>query len=343
MPVTLDIFNSDPFTAVELTDFVNLKPHIPTVLRDMNLFEEIGVRTTTIWVEAKNGSIALIPTSQRGEPIYQNAKQKRDAIPLQTLRLAKGDNITADELQDIRAEGEADMLKEVQEEVNIRLDQSLGDIDLTEENLMLGAVQGIVVDSDGSSVLYNLFTKFGISQAAEVDFDLDNATPASGALKVVCNGIIRDMTRAGQGAFTTQTEVIGMCGDAFWDDLVSHPEVQGAYNNWMNAQSMSNDIQVFKPFRWGGITWINYRGTDDGSTVAIGTDKVKFFPRGARGVFKMAYAPAEFLPFVNQKGKPRYTMIVTDKDRGAWVKPEVYSYPLPYCTRPAMLLRGKRT
>lgn len=341
--ITLDIFNQDAFSAVELTDFVNKKPHIPTMLRDLNIFEIEGVRTRTIWVEVKDGEIALIPTSNIGEPLYQNEKQKREAIPLSTLRLAKGDNIMATELQDIRAEGEAETLKEVQSEINLRLDQTLGDFDLTEENLMLGAIQGIVVDADGSTVLYSLFDKFGITQSAEIDFDLDNASPDSGALKKLCNQVIRSMARAGKGAFTNQTEIMAFCGDDFWDDFVSHTEVQGAYNNWMNAQSMSNDIQVFKPFRWGGITWVNYRGTDDASTVTIGTDKVKFFPKNARGVMKFAYAPAEFLPFVNSKGLPRYNMIITDKEREAWVKPEVYSYPLPYCTRPEMLLRGKRT
>ena len=55
---------------------------------------------------------------------------------MRTVRLKKGDRITATELQDIRAEGKADVLKEVQTEVNMRLDQSLGDIDLTEENLI---------------------------------------------------------------------------------------------------------------------------------------------------------------------------------------------------------------
>ncbi len=339
----IDIFKGDTFATTSLTAYVNKQPHIPSMLRDMGLFTNKPVRTTTVWVEVKNGKIGLIPTSSRGEPLYENEKQKRDAIPLQCLRLAKGDTIMADEIQDIRADGEEAELKEVMMEVNDRLVQIDGDMDLTIENLQLGAIQGILVDADGSTVIYNLFDKFGITQSAEVDFDLDNATPASGALKKKCNAIIREMKRAGQNAFLPSTEVIAFCGDAFWDDLVSHPEVQGAYNNWMNAQSMSNDIQVFKPFRWGEITWQNYRGTDDGSTVAIGTDKVKFFPRGARGVFEMALAPAEFFNWSNTRGLERYVMTIPDRDRDAFVRVEEYSYPLPYCTRPAMLLRGKRT
>ena len=340
---TLDIFNQDAFKTTSLTDFVNKKPHIPTMIRDMNLFDEKPVRTTTIWVEVKNGTIALIPISERGEPVFQNAKQKREAIPLSTVRLAKGDRITASELQDIRAEGTEAELKEVMMEINDRLEQINGDLDLTMENLMLGAIQGILVDADGSTVINNFFTDFGVSQPAEIDFDLDNASPAAGALKVKCNEVVRGITRAGQGAILPSTEIMGFCGDAFWDNLVSHPEVKGAYDRWVDSQSFSNDVQVFKPFRWGGITWVNYRGTDDGSTVAINTDKVKVFPRGARGIFSIALAPAEFFDYVNTRGKERYAMIIPDEKRNAYADVEVYSYPLPYCTRPGVLFRGKRT
>lgn len=339
----IDVFKEDAFSLTSLTTYVNKQPHIPSMLRTMGLFEVKPVRTTTIWVEFKNGKVSLIPTSTRGEPIFQNDKQKREAIPLQCLRLAKGDTITADELQNVRAEGTEAELKEVQMEVNDRLNGILGDMDLTEENLMLGAIQGILVDADGSTVIYNLFDKFGITQPTEIDFDLDNASPASGALKKKCTEVVRGMIRAGGNAMLPTTEIVAYCGDKFWDDLISHPEVQGAYNNWVLAQSMSNEIGVFKPFRWGEISWVNYRGTDDGSTVAIGTDKVKFFPRGARGIFEIAYAPAEFMPYVNMRGMERYSMTIPDRDRNAFVKVEAYSYPLPYCTRPEVLFRGKRT
>lgn len=342
--MTLDIFNKDAFKTTSLTSFVNKKPHIPSMLRDMKLFDVKPVRTTTIWVELKNGKIALIPTSERGEPLFTNEKQKRNAVPLSTVRIAKGDRISATELQDIRAEGEEAMLKEVQLEVNDRLDQMLGDMDLTEENLMLGAIQGIIVDADGSTVIYNLYTQFNVSQPAEIDFDLDNASPADGALKTKCNQVVRGMTRAGGNVMTPQTSIMAFVGDAFWDDLIAHKEVKGAYDRWVDSQSFSNDIAVFKPFRWGGIDWINYRGTDDGSTVAIGTDKAKFFPVNARGLFEVAYAPAEFLEYVNTRGMERYSMIVPDPTvRQAYVDVEAYSYLIPYCTRPEVLFRGKRT
>jgi hypothetical protein len=340
---SLDVFKSDAFSTTSLTEFVNKKPYIPTMLRDMGLFEVEPVRTTTIWVEIKNGSITLIPTSKRGEPLFENEKQKRDAVPLQTLRLALGDTITADELQDIRAENSEAELKEVMAEVNDRLTKMAGDMDLTMENLMLGAIQGILVDADGSTVITNFYTEFGVVQPTEIDFDLDNASPASGALWKACQGVVRGMTKAGQGAFLPNTEIVGLCGDNFFDDLIAHPEVQGNNNSWMESQALANEYGAYGAIRYGGITWINYRGTDDGSTVTIGTDKVKFFPRNARGVFKLALAPAEFFNWTNTRGQERYVITVPDRDRNAWERVEVYSYPLPYCTRPEMLYSGRRT
>lgn len=342
MAITLDIFKQDAFSAVELTDFVKRQPFIPSVLRDMNLFQPQPIRTTDFWVEMKNGAIALVPTTERGAPRFENEKQKRSAVSFQTVRLLKGDTITASELQNIRAEGEAEQLKEVQTEVTDRLDTISGDIDLTEENLFLGAIQGVLVDADGASVLENFYTKFGISQAAEVNFDLDNGSPASGALLTLCMGIQRSMQRAGQGAFLPTTEIVAFVGDAFWDDLVAHTEVKGAYNNWVAAQAYSNDKKAFGEFYWGGIYWSNYRGTDDNSTVAINTNEAKFFPRGARNVFKVAYSPAETFEFVNTKGMARYARVIPDLVRNEKADVELASYLLPYCARPEMLLRGIR-
>src|SRR5690606_36590585 len=100
---------------------------------------------------------------------------------------------------------------------------------------------------------------------------------------------------------------------------------------------------AWEQFTYGGITWVNYRGTDDNSTVAVGTDKAKFFPVGAPGVFQVYYSPGESFDFVNTPGLPIYAMQIPDRDRNAWVRTEVYSYPLFVCTRPKMLQSAKRT
>ena len=107
---------------------------------------------------------------------------------------------------------------------------------------------------------------------------------------------------------------------------------------------MLENVEGYSSIEIEGVTFINYQGTDDGSTIAIGTDEAKFFPVGARGAFQVGYGPAnEFKPYLNQRGREYYGLILADPSgRDAWDRVELYSYPLFICTRPEMLLTGRR-
>uniref|UniRef100_UPI0035D12628 major capsid protein n=1 Tax=Bartonella sp. AA33NXGY TaxID=3243433 RepID=UPI0035D12628 len=105
----------------------------------------------------------------------------------------------------------------------------------------------------------------------------------------------------------------------------------------------------FGSFDFAGVTFINYRSIHNynvnakaGTKRAIGIkpDECQFLPANAPGVFQKTFAPGESLDFANTVGKPLYTMLIVDHDRNAWVKPEVYSYPLYICTRPEMLFKA---
>lgn len=91
------------------------------------------------------------------------------------------------------------------------------------------------------------------------------------------------------------------------------------------------------------MSFINYRGTDDGTTLAVGANEAKFFPIGARDVFQHVMGPGETFDTVNTPGRPFYAMTIPDEKRNAFVEHEVYSYPAMVCTRPKMLLRAKRS
>ncbi len=340
----MDIFSNDAFKMATLTAALNEQDFQPSFLRSLGLFTPRRVRTETISIESKAGVLSLIQTTPRGAPLEQRERQNRNIRDLRTVRIAKGDKITASELADIRAFGSETELMQVQAEVADRLNGPAGlmrDVELTWENLMLGAVQGVVVDADAGTI-YDYFTEFGVTQDAEIDFDLDNASPASGAVRKLCNKVQRQMQRSAKGAMFTGIQAI--CGDNFWDDLTAHEEVRQTYLNTQAAAELRNDVgNAFESFRYGGINWTNYRGTDDESTVAVGTDKVKFFPTGGAGIFIMAFSPGEFFDVINMPGQDVYALTIPDRDRNAFVDIEVYSYPLPVCTRPKMLQRGKRT
>jgi hypothetical protein len=339
---TLDVFSTDPFSSITMTDAVNKTDFLPTLLGDMGIFEEVPIRTTKAFIESMDGVLTLIQTSDRGSPDAQRRRELRQGRDVPTSRIAQADTIMADEVQNIRAFGSETEFMQVQAEVSRRMNGPTGlirNIELTWENMRLGAVQGIVFDADGSTI-NNWFTIWGVTPPTEVAFDLSNASPVGGSIRKQCAQIVRAMARAAKGAWLPSTRIVGLASDTFWDALVAHIEVRQTYLNQIQAAQLRGPT-AWEQFDYGGITFVNYRGTDDTSSVAIPTDKVKFFPVGAPGMFKVAFAPAERIEFVNTPGQPLYSWITTDTEDNSFVRIKARSYPLFYCTRPAMLQSGR--
>lgn len=339
--LSLDVFNQDAFTAISLSAAVDKIDYVPNFLDAMpGLFETDSVRTEEIWIEERSTGAVVLQTSPRGTPPRNEGPDIRLARSFKTRRIADASRITANELQNIRAFGTADQLMSLQIEIARRQQKIKRNLALTWENLKLGAVQGIVNDADGT-LIYNWATEFNQSIPAEINFDLENANPASGAVRKQCTQVVRSIRRGLKGK--PFFRIVGLCGDAFWDDFTAHPEVRETYKNWAAAADLRNDVgAAWSGFRYGEINFFNYRGTDDNSTVAVPTTKCKFFPVGS-GIFRWAQSPGESFEFVNTPGQLVYSRIVLDKDRNAWADVEEYSYPLPVCTMPQALAAGKNT
>lgn len=333
---SMDIFNSSAFSMTSLSGAVDKVDYMPSLLGQLGIFEPMPVRTRTVFVDRRDGSLTLIPSSPTGAPPEELVKDDRDAVPLKTTRLAKGFTLYAEEIQGIRQFGSETELMQVQAEYMRRMARVRGDMELTHEYHRLGALQGMLLDADGTTVIYDYFTEFGVTEAAAIDFALTTGTTD---IRGKCAEVIRTMTRASRGAFTSATTIHALAGDTFYDNLISHPNVEKAYLNWSAAADLTQN-KAFGAFTFGGITWHNYRGTDDNSTVAVAVNEAKFFPVGASGVFKKAMAPAEFGPYVNTAGRDVYAMNIPDRDRQAWTRGEQYSYPLYFCQRPDVLRKA---
>jgi hypothetical protein len=336
----MDIFNNDAFSLVSMTAAVEKMPTVPSFLGSLGIFESEGIETNIASIEQVGQTLSLIKTSARGTAPTMGSTDKRSLRNFNIPRIAKSDQIFAAEIQGIRSFGTESELETVVQKVAQKQAKLLRETALTLEYHRLGAIQGILLDSDAST-LYNYFTEFGISQPAEIDFDLDNASPARGVLMAAVKSVKRTIIRAlGQAA--PGIRVIALCGDTFFDQFTSHSEVEKTYLNWLAAESLRAG-EVFSSFRWGEVEWVNYQGTDDNTTVAIGADKVKFIVQGVPGLFRRINGPGETFETVNTIGRDLYSMMVMDKDRNMWVQPEVYAYPLHICTRPEVLLRGRNT
>lgn len=339
--ITMDVFSGSAFDAQSLTAAVDKVQFNPGFVSGLpNLFDPVPVRTEAIWIESRANAPALIQTSQRGTARKQKGDTAREARPFRTKRLSEASRVNASELLGVREFGSETELQQVATMVARRQKILRDDHELTIENLKLSTLMGTTLDADGSPI-YNWATQFGQTIPAEVDFDLDNASPAAGALTRVCNTAVRSVLRGLKGLGGGGVQIIGLAGDAFTDDFLSHSEYTATFKNMADAGQLRLS-KVFREWDFGGIHFVNYRGTDDDSTVTVGTDKCKFFPVGA-GIFKWAQSPGESFDDVGSEGKPFYSRIVTDKDRNEWADVELDAYILPVCTMPQALYRAKRT
>ena len=342
--MTSDVFNADAFSVLSLTDSINKIPFVPGRIGQVAGWEEQGVSTTAIMLEEKDGELEIINPTPRGGPGAPGGESGRTARSLVIPHYQVDDFIAADSVQNVRAFGQTNQAEALQDRVNARLQQHVSwKLDPTLEYQRVGAIKGVILNADGST-LYNLFTEFGVSQEAEVDFDLDNANPASGALRKTCAGVVRKIASnlSGVQVGTLYAE----CGDAFFDDLLAHKEVVESYKGTPMATILREGYVlpngvVYGVFEFGGIVWENYRGKV-GGTNFIDTNACHIFPVGVPGLFRTVYAPADYEETVNTIGLPRYAkQYASQNGKGRHLEAQMNA--LNYCTRPKVLMKGKRT
>lgn len=338
---TMDIFKSEAFSMIEMTNAVREIKTEPGFLGSLGIFTPKPITTERFGIEqVGDGLLGLVATSERGAPRPSIGRNRRTVRDFSTVRIRETDKIRAAEIQGIRAFGSQTEVQAVQ----AVLAESMGTLvrrnELTHEFHRLGAIQGIVYDADGSSVIRNFYSEFGISEPSEIAFDLSALT---GVNKFLKQNVIRPMVRAMGGRWTMGARIIALCGDNFYDSFIENEEVRATYLNWQSAQELRGDTgKAFESFIFGGIEWINYRGTDDNSTVAIGTEKVRFLPVGIPDVFQTVYSPGESIEMVGTMGQPRYARQVPDPSGyNEFVEIDVATYPLHMCLAPQALLKGR--
>lgn len=340
----MDVFNSNLFTLRAMTAAINDLPYVPNRLGQLGIFREQGISTTVAMIEKRNNQLYLVENKPRGATAKQNEQELRDGIPLKCSHLPVEDRLMADEVQNVREFGTDNQLQAVETKRNEKLATMTRSLEATIEHHRIGAIKGIVYDADGTSVLYNLFDLFGISQEAEVDFNLDDwvASPetykVTGAIRKKCSAVIRKIEDA-LGA-TPYSGIYSLASPEFFDDLVDHPESRDAFNRWMDGQALRDRV-ARRTFFYAGIMFEEYRGKV-GNTSYIEAGKAHFFPTGAADNFVLNFAPANFIETVNTIGIPMYAKGVPDQ-AGRWIDIYAQSNPLAFCTRPKTLLKAKRT
>lgn len=332
----LDVFKTDAFSVLSLTDAINKEPVNIGRLGQLGIFRASGVTTTRIAIEEKDGVFRLIGPTPRGGPGETMPKPLRSARPFIVPHFQIDDAIMADEVQGVRAFGSETEVEMVATKVSERLNIAAQQLRNTQELSRLGAIKGIVTYADGSTL--DLFDEFDVSANSTVFFNFAS-NPALGVLRGQVSGMIRTIAAALGG--TPFSGVHVMCGDTLFDDVLA------ARDRLTTIISSDGDMPVItrnvvtgsglRVVDFLGVTWENYRGYEEDGDPLIAADKGYAIPLGVPGLFRTYYAPADYIETVNTVGRELYAKQIEMRN-GKGVELESQMNALDICTRPKALV-----
>ena len=324
-----DFVNSDMFSLVSLTAAINEQDYQPSRIAEMGLFEEQGISTTTAVIEKRGMTLSLVPNTPRGGNAQAVSDDKRTGFPVKATHLPESASILADEAQNVRMFGSENAAEAIEQIRDRELAKMRQNIETTHEWHRIGAIKGEVLDADASTVIYDLFTLFGLSQQS-VGMALTTTTTK---VRLKCNQILKKIESALGGTRFTMPHAF--CGEEYWESFITHDLTEKSYYNTMQAAELRGDPREMFPF--GGIMWERYRGKI-GTKAFIADDEAYVVPRGVPGLFITRFAPADYMETVNTMGLPIYSKSEPMKmNRG--IEMEAQSNPIHLCTRPNAVIK----
>ena len=328
----LDVFRSDQFSLRALTAAIQKVPYKPRRIAELGLFSEQGISETKISIEQRDGQLSLIQSTPRGAPASTLGDAKRTSFAFDIRQLAREATIMADEVQNVRAFGSENESEGIQAKVNLKLAELRAMHEVTLERLRMGAIKGIILDADGTTTIYNLFTEFGVEQQTAVlsyDSDADNGNRLKNSVIAAQRLVEAELGGepiSGYRAF---------CGKDFFDDLRSDLGVVQTLR-YADPQALLQQQANARSFVFAGVVWEEYRGAT-GGTAFVPDTEAYLFPEGS-DIFKTYFAPADFVETVNTIGLPLYAkQRMMDFDRGVIIHSQ--SNPLAICTRPRAVIK----
>lgn len=327
--MNLDVYNNDAFHLVPLSQAITLMPFQPTMIRSMGMFAEQGITTTAVSVEMENNVLSLVAAAPRGAPGAVKNLQRRTVRDFRTVHLPQRCQVYADEVIGLRAFGKSTEVETAMRRLTAKMTVCRRDLDLTIEFQRLGAIKGVVLDSDGTTVLHNWFTEFGVTQQT-MDFALD----VSGTdVRQKCVDTSRKIEDELGGISNSGVEAL--CSPEYFDALVGHPNVIDSFK-YQEGRENRRDLRR-SGFEYGGIIFKEYRGTVAGQRF-IDAGEAYAVPMGVPDLFTTYYAPADHMDAVGTEGLPYYASL-EPMDHGKGVDCLTQSNPLHLTNRPRSIIK----
>jgi hypothetical protein len=324
----------DAFSVTEITEAVNLIPNTYGRIGQENLMPVRGAMSNPIGIEERNGVLSMIPATEVNAPGVVGSGGLRNIRTFNIPRLVYDEGVSPREVANVRMfasnqkRGIADLLTE-------KLTDARAKHDITLEHLRMGALKGVILDADGSTVLYNLFTEFGIAQKV-IDFKL--GTTATDVPEK-CREIVRHVEDNLSGE--SMTGIGCEVSPEFYDKLIKHASVKAIFEGWQaGEQRRGGDMR--DGFTLSGVNFREYRASATGSAGSavrfIAAGEGHAFPTGTQGSFRTYAGLPDFNEAVAASNQLYYAKVEARKfGRGYDVHTQ--SNPLPMCIRPGTLVK----
>lgn len=317
-----ELTNYDAFQVHGMTETINRLPMTPGRISRSGLFNEEGIETTYVNLEYRENQIQLVPNAKRGAPGARPPEDKRGKITVEATHLPQEDHLEADAVQNLKAFGRETELDMLQRKVNRRLGNLRTNIDVTMEYQRVGAINGLVLDSDGKTVIYDMFDRFNLNRTThEVDFSAKKLKTSLLKAKTKIEDVLGGYSANAWWCLT---------GRNFMYTLLENDDFNRAYERYNDGAVLREDQRFGIPYC--DIFFETYSGHLK-NVPFIPDNEARLIPMGLTNLFITKFAPANYAETVNTTGLPYYAKMEMSKfNKGMDI--EAQSNPINWCTMP---------
>ena len=324
----MPLSSNSAFGALPMTLAINKIPATPTIIRGLGLFRQELLTTTYVRVARVNNKLELVRAAPRGAPGVPLSHEYRDTMNFDMLHLPENDVVMADDIQNLNQFGSTSQTETVASVVAERLARMKEKIELTREYHQLGALQGQILDKDGSTVLLDIYQRFGLTRK---EFSWDLGTAATNVGKKI-DETLTEMKRRYAGE--TISGWACLCSPEFMQAFVYHKSIESLYVRFQDGK-VFREGETYVEFLHKNIRFIQY-DYDFGNGVRVKENEAILLPLGTKSTFVECFAPANYSETVNTKALPYYAKREPLEFNKGW-RLETQSNPLPLVTRPELV------
>jgi hypothetical protein len=305
---------------VDLSSTINIVPNQWGLFNQLGIFDRELKSQKTVLIPRFEMNEALIGDRNWDERNNANGKQDRDYLLSKIPHFPLDDAITPNDIDGVVAwenvfagiQTESIASTRTRKMVQMRMNHARTLEYARSQLITTGTVyapNGTLKTSYGPTV--NFYTEFGITRT-ELTMDLTNLAVDPLAEVEPIIAAIQDGLLSGDAV----NAFVAVASPEFFNALITHPFVVDTYkyqlqtqstailNGRLTANAYGLDAR-YRTFDYGGILFIEYRGSF-GGTAYIPAGDAYVFPVGGEAMFKTYHAPANRFATVNQVAQEAY-------------------------------------